>query len=194
MRSRVYKDAQSYSILTRKVIVIFGVSRFQEINKIKTDKYLYITMDLDVTKIAKRLKRMKVIPYDGAANMAKQSVISCMASMRIPGVFSFSLSYHSSVIAILMDSGITVYGCVYIHNNMSREGVGSHPVMMKVEGMGFCSVVVRSIFGKFEWIELVLLFSSNKNFKSIREFMSDLRRNIDSSIYEIMSRAAIIRS
>lgn len=219
MRNRVYEDAQSFSTSTRRVIVMFGAGRFQEINEMRTDNYSYIAIDpnIDVNNISKRMKRLRIVPYDPNADMSKQivsitnrprnllyyagtsesflscrGVLSCMSSMSIPAVFSFSLSYHVSVINTLVSSGVNVYGCGYVHDYMPSSGVGSVPVTMKVETNDSGVAVVKSRFGKSEWVEPILLSNSIPNMVSIKVAMPELWRNIDSSTQAIMSRAVIM--
>ena len=219
MRSRVYEMAQSCVSTRRKVIVVFGAGRLQEIYQMKLGDFSYIVVDpnIDFSIVTKRMRRFRISPYDVTASMNKQAimigntsrsmlyyrgtsesfirsrdVITTMAEMGIPAVFSFSISYHVGVINTLRNSGVTTIGCGFVHDNMPRLGVGFPPVTMNLvrDENGF--PVVRSVFGKSVWIEPILLTNSVTGLISIEKAIPDVWRNVDSSTTQIMSRAVIM--
>lgn len=55
--------------------------------------------------------------------MSQADVITVMSIHEIPTSFLFSISYHFMVINRLAFSGVSVYGCGLIHDNMPINGV-----------------------------------------------------------------------
>ncbi|KAK0930067.1 hypothetical protein LTR29_016816 [Friedmanniomyces endolithicus] len=66
MRERVYLMAQAKAPSNRKVIVSFGVGRFQEWKQMLNDGFSYIAVDpeLDYKDLERRAKRIRILPYD----------------------------------------------------------------------------------------------------------------------------------
>ncbi|KAI6986058.1 hypothetical protein KC359_g8918 [Hortaea werneckii] len=219
MRKRVYELAQTNVSTRRKVIVIFGAGRFQELSEMKTSEYSYIAIDpsIDISNLSRRLKKLRITPYDTNAKFSKQvmtisnspgkllyykgtsesfitssDVISSMSSMSIPAVFSFSISYHISVIMSLMSSNVTVFGCGFVHDNMPINGVKSGPVSMKLIKDNNGIWIVRSIFGKSTWTEPILLKNTFSNLYWLADSMPDVWSSVDQGSMSIMSRAVIM--
>ena len=221
MRARTYELAQSTASGSgsRKVIVIFGAGRFQEINEMRTKDFSYIAIDpeIDIETLSRRAKRLTITPYDETASFSRQvmtitnrpgrvlfyrgrsenfivnaDVISGMSRMGIPAIFSFSISYHIRVINTLVDSGVNVYGCGFVHDNMPRVGIKNGPVSMKVVENANKVASVESRFGKSVWLEPILFVNSVPGLHSVRKSFEEVWSSVDSSTYEIMSRAVIM--
>lgn len=221
MRARAYELAQSATSASgsRKVIVIFGAGRFQEVSEMRLSDFSYIAIDpeIDITSLNRRAKRATIVPYDVNSSFSKQviamsnkpgrvmffkgrsesfitgsDVIASMSRMRIPAVFSFSISYHISVINTLADSGVGVYGCGFVHNNLPKCGIRSGPVTMKVVENVNGLPMVESKFGKSTWVEPVLLKSAVSGLHPVQDEFEEVWSNVDSSTSAIMSRAVIL--
>jgi len=219
MRSKVYEMAQASASVSRKVIVIFGAGRFQEMNEMNNEEFSYIAIDpeLDISLLSKRMKKMRITPYDMGTAFSKQvsaitnrprnllyyrgrsedfismtNAVSDMCTMGIPAVFPFSVSYHIRVINTLTYSGVKAFGCGYVHDKMPTSGVQSPPVHMNLVKKEFSLPMVESKFGKSTWLEPILLTNSVTNLRLVRDSMPDVWAMVDESTYEIMSRAVIM--
>lgn len=219
MRSRTYQMAQTIASAGRKVIVTFGVGRFQEMNEMRLNNFSYIAIDpdLDISNLKKRMKRTRIVPYDVNSSASKQiaaitnspgtvlyykgtsesfimlvGVISTLSTMSIPSVFSFSISYHIAVINTLVDSGASVFGCGFIHDDMPTIGVGTKPVTMNVIRNRSGNSIVKATFGKSTYVEPILTMNSVLSLHLIKSAIPEIWQNVDSSTYDIMSRAVIM--
>lgn len=221
MRERVYEMAQAKAPSTRKVIVTFGVGRFQEWKQMMTNNFSYIAVDpeLDYSDLQRRMKRLTILPYDFNRNFktqlasitkGRQTVLwaKCkseefirramptmiMASQGIPAVFSFSLSYHIQIISMLRAEGVSMYGCGFVHDSMTGS-VGRQPVTMKIKdkNRGTSSEVI-STFGKSTYVEPFMKMSMMQGLVLIKDVMPDLWERVDSNTIEIMDRAVIMCS
>lgn len=219
MRARVYEMAQANVSTTRRVIVIFGAGRFQELNKMKMSEFSYIAIDpaIDVSSLHKRSKRLRIVPYDVNMSMSKQvaaitnspgtvlwfkgtserfimmgDALSTMSTMGIPGVFSFSISYHYTTLIMLRDAGVNVFGCGFVHDKMPLAGVGRPPVTMNVIRNDTGTSLVKAVFGKSTYVEPILLMKSIPGLHLIKNAFPDLWSAVDSSTIDIMSRAVIM--
>lgn len=74
MRERVYEMAQARAVRDRRVIVAFGVGRFQEWKQMKREGFSYIAIDpkLDSTDVIRRWKGLKLRDYDFKRNFNTQ--------------------------------------------------------------------------------------------------------------------------
>ncbi len=221
MRERTYQMAQAKAPSTKKVIMTFGVGRFQEWKQMLTNGFSYIAIDPEInySDLEKRAKRVKILPYDFSTNFNTQllSISSgtqtvlwarctsqdfirkamptmIMARQGIPAVFSFSISYHIQVISMLRSEGVAVFGCGFVHDSMSGS-VGREPVTMTVKNSskGLGKEVV-SAFGKSTYIEPFMKMSMVKGLVLVKESMPDLWERVDSNTIEIMDRAVIMCS
>ena len=221
MRARTYELAQSTASGSgsRKVIVIFGAGRFQEINEMRTRDFSYIAIDpeIDIETLSRRAKRLTITPYDETTSFSRQvmaitnrpgrvlfyrgrsenfivnaDVISGMSRMGIPAIFSFSISYHIRVIDTLVDSGVNVYGCGFVHDNMPRVGIKNGPVSMKLVENANKVASVESRFGKSVWSEPILFANSVPGLHLVRKSFEEVWSIVDSSTHDIMSRAVIM--
>lgn len=219
MRARTYEMAQANVATTRKVIVIFGAGRFQELSKMRTSEFSYIAVDpvIDVSSLHKRSRNLRIVPYDMNTNMSKQvaaitnspgnvlwfkgtsetfvmmrDVMSTMSAMGIPGVFSFSISYHCRVLTMLRDAGVSTFGCGFVHDKMPIGGVGHPPVTMNVIKNNTNTSLVKAVFGKSTYVEPILLMNSVPGLHLIKDALPDLWSAVDSSTVGIMSRAVIM--
>lgn len=219
MRERVYEMAQTHASMNRRVIVIFGAGRFQEVNQMRLESFSYIAIDpeIDVTVLTKRSKRIRVVEFDERTSLEKQIItisnkpgsvlyyrgrsekfmmmtnaISSLSSLMIPVVFPFSISYHITIANLFLSSGVTAYGCGFVHDNMPSKGVGIKPVTMCVERNKSGIPVVRTVFGKSTYVEPILLLNSVKNLHPVKSVMSDVWSDVDASTIEIMNRAVIM--
>lgn len=219
MRKRVYDIAQASASVSRRVIVIFGAGRFQELNEMRTSEFSYIAIDpeIDIKTLSRRMKRLAIRPYDVNAPFFKQvqaitnvsgillyykgtsesfitmrDVVTKMSEMKIPAVFSFSISYHIRVINTLASMGVGTFGCGYLHENMPVSGVKSGPVSMNVVRDENGLWMVRSTFGRSVWMEPILISSSVAGLHTVRNELPDLWSCVDPATFNIMSRAVIM--
>lgn len=219
MRRRVYEMAQTKASVGTRVIVIFGAGRFQEINEMKLDQFSYIAIDpqIDVTRLKRHKHAKMIVPYDVSRSMSRQvigisrragnvlyyagkseafitqpDVGSTMTSMGIPGVFSFSISYHIMIINSLRASNVSMYGCGFVHDNMPMKGVGITPVTMNVVKNEGRVAFVRTEFGKSVYEEPILRRNSVKSMHPVRDVFPELWSDVDASTIEIMSRAVLM--
>ncbi|RYP54111.1 hypothetical protein DL768_001113 [Monosporascus sp. mg162] len=115
-------------------------------------------------------------------------VIPTMSALGIPAVFSFSISYHVSVINELGASGVKIFGCGYVHDDIGDSEVGTRPVTMRIRHEnGNEGPVVVSIFGKSTYVEPVLYMSSVPNPRRIDLATPSLWKDVDESTMPIMS-------
>ena len=219
MRRRTYEMAQATAFRSRKVIIIFGAGRFQEINDMKLDDFSYIAIDpnIDVTRLNKWKRTLRIVPYDRNSTLSKQiiaitkkpgnviyyegrsedfirqpDVAITMKSLGVPAVFSFSVSYHIMVINSLMSSGVSLYGCGFVHDKMPKKGVGIPPVSMNLVTSVGSRSFVRTEFGKSVYEEPILRMSSVKNLHMVKHVFPELWTDVDASTIEIMSRAVLM--
>lgn len=222
VRSRVYDMCQSYASSRRSVIVMFGAGRFQEWYQMRLGNFSYIAVDpnIDTKQLERNRNVRSVVPYDMTKSMALQvssmarrpgtllyckstseaflscpDVISTMSSVGIPGVFSFSISYHIGVINTLVSSGVHTFGCGYVHDGMSLEPIGTPPVTMSVHRSDDGKKVrVVSVFGKSTYAEPVLLERFVPNMKRISTALPDVWKDVDAATRPIMERCVIMYS
>ncbi|KAL7900223.1 hypothetical protein HDV64DRAFT_290800, partial [Trichoderma sp. TUCIM 5745] len=175
MRKRVYTMAKRAS-MNKKVVVTFGIGRFQEWRQMLSDRMSYIAIDpnIDITTIMNKAKRMTVLPYDfntpfvtQVASISKKgSTIlwaKCkseyfidktqlgrvMAMTGMLAVFSFSISFHIGIINQMMVDGVSIIGCGFIHDSM----IATMKPMYNDRG-SLMGIVVK--FGKSTYVELYL--------------------------------------
>ena len=221
LRTRVYEMAQSVASTTRKVIVTFGSGRLQEWRQMYLSNFSYIAIDpeISVERLAKSMPKCRIVPYDMSRPLSIQvssisnrpgtvlyyrglsedfvmrtNACQTMFTMGIPAVFSFSISYHIGLINTLMLSGVNVFGCGYIHDNMHTGVVGSRPASMTVRkssGIRGPTAVVSS-FGKSTYVEPFLSMRSIKGLRLVKDAQPDVWSNVDTSTYDIMSRAVVM--
>lgn len=220
MRDRVYTMARTKASMNRKVIVTFGIGRFQEWRQMMVDNMSYIAIDpnLDVTMIEKKMRRVSIMPYDWNTPFNTQVIsiskkgstilwAKCkseyfidkampsriMAMAGIPAMFSFSISYHIGVINRLLTEGVAVFGCGFVHDAMPRSGVGSGQVGMKpVNSRRTSGSDIVAKFGKSTYIEPYLSRSAVKGLFLVKDEMPTLWKSVDSNTVEIMERAVIM--
>lgn len=220
MRERVYTMAQTKASRTRKVIVTFGIGRFQEWRQMMTNgmSYIAIDPDIDITMVTKKMRRVTIMPYDFNTPFNTQVIAiskrgstilwaKCkseyfidrvmpsrtMAMAGIPAVFSFSISYHIGVINRLLSEGVTVFGCGFVHDSMPRGGVGEgRTTMVPRNGRRASGSDIVSTFGKSTYIEPYLSRSSIPGLFLVKDEMPTLWRGVDSNTIEIMERAVIM--
>lgn len=220
MRKRVYTMAQAKAPPNRKVIVTFGAGRFQEWKEMMVEGFSYIAIDpdIDITDLARRMKRSSILAYDFNTSFNTQVLsiskrgstvlyAKCrseyfiyktmptmvMATVGIPAVFSFSISYHIGVINKLRSGGVPTFGCDFVHDAMPRSGVGREPVTMKPRnGNRASSSDIISTFGKSTYVEPYLSRSSAPGLVLVRDAMPDLWRTVDSNTVDVMDRAVIM--
>lgn len=220
MRERVYTMAQAKASKTKKVIVTFGVGRFQEWRQMMVDNMSYIAIDpeIDTTMLTKKVKGVSVYPYDFNKSFKVQITsiaktrptvlwAKCrseyfidkvmpsrtMAMAGIPAVFSFSVSFHIPVINRLLTEGVTVFGCGFVHDSMPLLGVGSGCVTMKPKNKRRSSGSdIIATFGKSTYVEPYLSRSSIRGLFLVKDEMPSLWRSVDSNTVEIMERAVIM--
>jgi hypothetical protein len=72
--------------------------------------------------------------YKGTSEsfITMRDVVTKMSEMKIPAVFSFSISYHIRVLNTLSMSGVSTFGCGYMHERVPVAGVRSGPMSMEV--------------------------------------------------------------
>ncbi|KAL9122248.1 MAG: hypothetical protein Q9187_001200 [Circinaria calcarea] len=220
MRERVYTLAQANSPRNRKVIVTFGVGRFQEWKQMMIDGFSYIAVDpeINIEDLTRRAKSVSVLPYDFGTNFNTQvlsiskrrSVVlwaKCktddfirramptrvMSTIGIPAVFSFSISYHIPTINMLRTNGVKMFGCGFVHDAMPRSGIGREPVTMRSKNAArSSSAEVVSTFGKSTYVEPYLSRSHVPGLVLIKDAMPELWKAVDSNTIAIMERAVIM--
>lgn len=216
---RVYMMAQTRAPANRKVIVIFSAGRFQEWKEMMHNNFSYIAIDpdVDVEILHKRIKKFKIRQYDfkqsfntPVLSISKQTstVIwakckseeflrlamptKTMSSLGIPAVFSFSISYHTSIINMLATDGISTFGCGFVHDNMDKI-VGKEPVTMKIQNSSSMAMpCVMSKFGRSVWKEPILKMSSVGGLVKFESAMPGAWKRVNGNTIDIMSRAVIM--
>ncbi|KAI1291209.1 hypothetical protein F5Y03DRAFT_44990 [Xylaria venustula] len=222
VRTRAYEMAQAAASSTRGVIVVFGAGRFQEWYQMKLGSFSYIAIDpnIDVAQLERNKNIKSIVPYDPnkglsiqVSSMARRKgmlmyykgrsedfisspdVLQTMQMMGIPGVFSFSISYHIQVLKELASWDIKVFGCGYVHDDMRDDVVGIDPVTMKVDNESDPNrSMVVSKFGKSTYIEPILLSSMIPNMYPIRTAIPNVWKDVDETTEAIMSRCVIMYS
>ncbi len=220
MRDRIYTMARAKASKNKKVIVTFGIGRFQEWKQMMVDNMSYIAIDpnIDIATITRRMKKVRVMEYDFRTPFNTQVIsiskmgstilwakckseyfidktmpsrVMCMAG--IPAVFSFSISYHIGVINRLSSEGVTVFGCGFVHDSMPRHGVGEGCATMKPKnGKRASGSDIVATFGKSQYIEPYLSRSSVPGLFLVKDEMPTLWKSVDSNTVEIMERAVIM--
>ncbi|TGO76279.1 hypothetical protein BELL_0164g00080 [Botrytis elliptica] len=214
MRTRVYKIAQAHTSSIRNVIAIFNAGRFQEWRKIRIKLFLYIAIDLDIDidTLTKHSNKIKIIQFDISSILRlRETVLYCkiksedfvvqtnanviIASMGVPAVFLFSISYHIGVITRFKSSHVSMFGYGYIHDYIPPASIDMRPITMRVEREpGSTAPLVVARFGKSKYAEPVLLMKSVPDMRLVSAVMPDVWSGVDSAAIDIMSRAVIMYS
>lgn len=217
MRKSVFNMAQDVASRNCNVIVTFGAGPFKEWREMMKGCFSYIAVDPDI-RIDHLFNSpsIVVLPYDFTATFESQvkklasqpttvlwakcksedfldktDAIASMALLGLPAVFSFSLSYHIEVIHKLWANNINLYGCGYVHDGISLEGVGRDPARM-VPREDFSEMV--STFGPSVWIEPYLLSKDLPGVLWVRSFLPEIWIEMDAEVAAVMELAIIMRA
>ncbi|OGE52073.1 hypothetical protein PENARI_c011G08394 [Penicillium arizonense] len=222
MRERVYDQAQMKALESNKVIVIFGAGRFSEWREMALGPFSYIAIDpnIDTSRLNKWGSGFHVTPYNFSESfdsqmeaasrrpstvlwarctsedfLSKSCRLTTMASLGVPAVFPFSVSYHVTVINRLVEANVSVYGCGYVHDDMPAAGVGYSRASMTprfdLEGR---MIDVTAAVGKSVYIEPVLFTDSVPGIVWVKESAPDLWQEMDEKTDALMRRAVFMFS
>jgi len=183
--------------------------------------YIVVDPEIDVSILSRSMKSPRILEYSfqktflAHATMAARMrgtiiVAKCrsedfirrakitgdMSRRGIPAIFSFSISFHATVIAMLKSEGISTFGCGYVHDGMGARQplVGQGHVTMTYErGATARDDMVLASFGKSTYREPYLRKDTVEGLVLMRDAMPEVWSNVDTGTRAIMGRAVLLR-